>query len=202
VSLRHATLASLLDGEASGYELTKRMDVSVANFWHALPTQIYAELRRLEEEGLVAGREVTQERRPNKRVYSVTDEGRRELEAFTRKPPRPTSIKDELLVQIQAADVGDAEAVAAAIDERRGFAEIRLAIFDGMVRDFLRGRDEASYLRTARRIGPYLNLRRGRDFERENVEWYRVAADALRARAAKQERPPPAPPRARPSARA
>jgi DNA-binding PadR family transcriptional regulator len=202
VSLRNATLASLLDGEASGYELTKRMDVSVANFWHALPTQIYAELRRLEEDGLVAGEEVAQERRPNKRVYSITEAGRRELEEFTRKAPRPTSIKDELLIQIQAADVGDLWAVAAAIDERRAFAEIRLAVFDGLVRDFLRGRDEATYLRTAKRIGPYLNLRRGRDFERENVAWYRVAADALRARAARPERPPPAPPRAPRSGRA
>jgi DNA-binding PadR family transcriptional regulator len=202
LSLRHATLASLLDGEASGYELTKRMDVSVANFWHALPTQIYAELRRLEEEGLVAGEEVAQERRPNKRVYSVTDEGRRELEKFTRKAPKPIAIKDELLIQIQAADVGDAEAVAAAIDERRAFAEIRLAVFDGLVRDFLRGRDEATFLRTARRVGPYLNLRRGRDFERENIAWYGVAADALRDRAARRERRPPAPPRGRRSARA
>jgi DNA-binding PadR family transcriptional regulator len=202
LSLRHATLASLLDGEASGYELTKRMDVSVANFWHALPTQIYAELRRLEDEGLVAGREVPQERRPNKRVYSVTEAGRRDLEEFTHKAPKPTAIKDELLIQIQAADVGDAEAVAAAIDERRAFAEIRLAVFDGLVRDFLRGRDEATYLRTARRIGPYLNLRRGRDFERENIAWYRVAAEALRARASRRARRPPAPPRARRSGRA
>ncbi len=63
MSLRHATLASLLDGEASGYELAKRMDISVANFWHALPTQIYAELRKLE--GVYAG-QVWKERNPGK----------------------------------------------------------------------------------------------------------------------------------------
>jgi DNA-binding PadR family transcriptional regulator len=183
VSLGHATLASLLDGEASGYELAKRMDISVANFWHALPTQIYAELRRLEAAGLVAGREVPQEGRPDKRLFTLTEEGRDALLEFTRRTPRPTAVKDELLIQIQAADFGDAGRVADSIEERCAAAEFRLSVFDGLLRDFLRGRDEKTFLRTARRIGPYMNLRRGRDFERENIEWYRVAAAALRERA-------------------
>jgi DNA-binding PadR family transcriptional regulator len=188
MALRHAVLASLLDGETSGYDLAKRMDISVANFWHVLPTQLYAELRRLEEQGLIEGREVPQPRRPNKRVFWITDQGSAELARFTRQQPRPMAFKDELLVQIQAADVGDPEAVASAIDERREMAEIRLAVFEGLLRDFLRGRDEQTYLRTARRIGPYLNLRRGRDFERENIEWYRWAAEALRSRAGSRTR--------------
>lgn len=188
MSLAHATLASLLDGEASGYELAKRMDISVANFWHALPTQIYTELRRLEEAGFVSGREVAQEGRPNKRVFSLTDHGRAALVEFTRRTPRPTALKDELLIQIQAADVGDAARVADSIEERCAAAEFRLSVFEGLLRGFLRGRDEQTLLRTARRIGPYLNLRRGRDFERENIEWYRVAAAAFRERAGQGKR--------------
>ena len=46
MSLRHAILTALLDGEASGYELAKHFDLSVANFWHALPAQLYPELNR------------------------------------------------------------------------------------------------------------------------------------------------------------
>jgi DNA-binding PadR family transcriptional regulator len=180
-------LASLLDGEASGYELAKRMDISVANFWHALPTQIYAELRRLEESGLVSGREVIQQGRPNKRLFALTDQGRHALVEFTRRPPRPTAVKDELLIQIQAADMGDAASVADSIEERLAVAEFRLSVFESLLQGFLRGRDEQTFLRAARRIGPYLNLRRGRDFERENIEWYRVAAAALRERAGSRE---------------
>ena len=183
MSLKHAVLTSLLDGDASGYDLAKRMDISVARWWHALPTQIYAELRRLEEDGLVEGTEVPQERRPNKRVYSISEEGREEMERFTREPARPTAIKDDLLIKIQAADVGDLEAVAESIDRRRVEAEIRLEELERLLRVFLKGRTEKQYLETARRIGPYLNLRRGRDFERENLEWYRWAAEALRKRA-------------------
>ncbi len=182
MSLRYAVLASLLDGEASGYDLKKRMDISVGNFWHANPSQIYAELARLEAEGLIGAKEVPQKRRPTKRLFSLTDAGRTELSDFTRLPASPAAIKDDLLVKIHAADVGDMEAVAAAIDERRRQAEIRLGVFESLSREFLRGRNEETFLRQARRIGPYLNLRRAREFERENIRWYRWAADALRRR--------------------
>ncbi|MBK3589679.1 PadR family transcriptional regulator, partial [Streptomyces sp. MBT57] len=68
MALRHAVLAALLDEELSGYQLAKAFDMGVANFWHALPQQLYAELARLEKEGLVAGREVVQDARPNSRL--------------------------------------------------------------------------------------------------------------------------------------
>jgi DNA-binding PadR family transcriptional regulator len=58
VALRHAVLVALLEGEASGYELSKRFDVSVANFWSATPQQLYRELERLEGDGLVEARVV------------------------------------------------------------------------------------------------------------------------------------------------
>ncbi len=190
MSLKHAVLTSLLDGDASGYDLAKRMDISVARWWHALPTQIYAELRRLEDDGLVEGREVPQERRPNKRVYSISDEGRAEIARFTREPARATAIKDDLLIKIQAADAGDLESVAESIERRRAEAEKRLGMLEQLIVVFLKGRTEKEYLETARRIGPYLNLRRGRDFERENVEWYRWAAEALRTRAREGRRRP------------
>jgi DNA-binding PadR family transcriptional regulator len=186
VSLQHAVLASLLDGEATGYELAKRMDVSVANFWHATPQQIYGELRRLEAEGLASVTEVPQARRPTKRVFTLTELGRAELARFTAKSPRPTAIKDELFVQMQAVDAGDVAAVIAALEDRRSAGAQRLAVLEALIRDFLRDRDEETFLRTARRVGPYLNLRRGRDFEAENLAWYEWAADVLRARAARR----------------
>jgi virulence activator alpha len=64
MALRHAVLAALLEGEASGYELAKRFDVSVANFWSATPQQLYRELERLEADGRLRGRVV--EHRPDR----------------------------------------------------------------------------------------------------------------------------------------
>lgn len=186
MSLRHAVLASLLDGEASGYELGKRMDVSVANFWRASRQQIYAELTRLHEEGLAEARDEAQTGRPNKRLYAITDAGEAELREFTKQPTRPYAIKDELLIKIQSADVGDIPAVIGALRARRGESVTRLAIYEELVRTYLNKRSEAEYLRTARRIGPYMNLRRGLDFERENLAWLDWAIVTLQSRDAER----------------
>src|SRR6266545_2690253 len=98
MALRNAVLAALLEGEASGYDLAKNFDASVANFWMATPPQLYRELDRMASEGLIDARLVRQERRPNKRLFSLTEAGRRALRDFTAEPPRPTAIRDELLV--------------------------------------------------------------------------------------------------------
>src|SRR5690242_986172 len=116
MALRHAVLATLLGGEASGYELAKRFDVSVANFWHALPQQLYAELRRLEDDGLVRGRAVRQKGRPDKRVFTITRAGRGVLREFCDDAPaKPGSIKEDLMVKVQAAAEADREALAAEV---------------------------------------------------------------------------------------
>jgi DNA-binding PadR family transcriptional regulator len=171
MALRHALLAALLEGEASGYQLSKRFDVSVANFWSATPQQLYRELERLEGEGLVAARVVEQQRRPNKRVFSVTDVGREELASFTAGPTRPAAIRDELLVKLQAVDVGDVEAVRAAIAERLEQARGKLALYDRLREELLAGRTEQDYLQGSERVGPYLTLMRGRAFEQETMAW-------------------------------
>jgi DNA-binding PadR family transcriptional regulator len=174
VALRHALLASLLEGEASGYELAKRFDVSVANFWFATPQQLYRELERLEAERLVRGREVRQKRRPNKRVFRLTKAGREELYAFTTRPAKVSAIRDELLVKVQAVDHGDRDAVLAALHERMHQAEAKLALYDRL----LDGLDDS-------RIGPYLTLMRGRAFEEENVRWCHTAMNAIAERTAR-----------------
>ena len=51
MALRHAVLAALLEGEASGYQLSKRFDVSVANFWSATPLEAAGASRPVEADG-------------------------------------------------------------------------------------------------------------------------------------------------------
>ena len=86
MALRDAVLAALLDSEASGYDLAKGFDASVANFWMATPQQLYRELDRLAADGLIEARVVEQERRPNKRMFTLTDAGRAAVHAELRKP--------------------------------------------------------------------------------------------------------------------
>ncbi|WP_171113936.1 MULTISPECIES: PadR family transcriptional regulator [Streptomyces] len=185
MALRNAVMAALLEGEASGYDLAKGFDASVANFWMATPQQLYRELERMEREGLVAARVVEQERRPNKRLFSLTEAGLAAVRAYVAEPPaRPTAIRDELMVKVQCADVGDMEAVRAAIGERKEWATAKLARYERLRERMLGGRTEDEYFAQAERIGPCLTLLRGMSFEQENLRWCELALRRLEERAA------------------
>lgn len=179
MALRHAVLAALMEGKASGYQLAKRFDVSVANFWSATPQQLYRELERLEREGLLRGRVVEQQRRPNKRVFTLTAAGREELHAFIAVPARPTAIRDDLLVKLQAAVGEDGDAVRDAVAERLDHARGKLALYERLRDDLLAGRSEAAYLRDAERVGPYLTLMGGRMYEEQNIRWCTAVLEVL-----------------------
>jgi len=184
MALRHAVLAALMEGEASGYQLAKRFDVSVANFWAATPQQLYRELGALADEKLVRGRTERQTKLPDKRVFTITVAGRRELAAFAAAPTRPTALRDDLLVKVQAADDASAAAVAEALDERAAQAQAKSVRYQHLADGLLDGRTEDDYLATAERVGPYLTLQRGLAFEAENAAWCTRAAAVLRARTA------------------
>jgi DNA-binding PadR family transcriptional regulator len=170
MSLRYAVLAALLEGEASGYELSKAFDVSFANFWPATPQQLYRELERLAQDGLVKARFVQQERRPNKRMFTLTEAGREDLRAFAAEQPRrPIAVRDELLIKLQAME--DPETPRALIEERTTWARAKLDRYERLRDRLLDGRTEDEYLREADRVGPYLTLLRGISFEEENLRW-------------------------------
>lgn len=172
MSLKYAVLAALLEGEASGYELSKAFDVSLANFWPATPQQLYRELERLAQDGLIEARVVQQERRPNKRLFTLTETGRRELSSFAAEPPRrPAALRDEFLIKIQAMDGTGPEATRELVEERLSWARGKLARYERLRDRLLDGRTEEQYLTEADRIGPYLTLMGGIALETANVRW-------------------------------
>ncbi|MBT2482441.1 PadR family transcriptional regulator [Streptomyces sp. ISL-94] len=182
MALRHAVLAALLDGEYSGYELTKTFDLGVANFWHALPQQLYAELSKLEKEGLVSGRQVVQETRPNKRLFQVTDAGREELERFAASPSKPSSIRDDLLVKVQTADRVGTVPVIEQLEERAAAAEAKIELLGKVLRNMRGEADEEEFLLRGEGIGGYLTCLRGLAFEQGHRDWCLRSAAILRER--------------------
>jgi DNA-binding PadR family transcriptional regulator len=192
MALRHAVLAALLDEELSGYQLAKAFDLGVANFWHALPQQLYAELTRLEKDGMIAGRDVVQDTRPNKRLFTVTDIGLAELEKFTAATTKPSFIRDDLLVKVQACDHVDPGDLIARLTERAAFAQAKIDLFGQLLHAMRRDRTEEEFLHHGERVGPYLTCMRGLAFEQGNRDWCERTVAVLRERQATAgERFPP-----------
>lgn len=74
-----AVLGLLSFRPLSGYETVHFAEESIAHFWTIAKSQVYKELARLEDLGFVKGTDVRQERRPDKRTYRITPEGKKAL---------------------------------------------------------------------------------------------------------------------------
>ncbi|MFI0717914.1 PadR family transcriptional regulator [Streptomyces sp. NPDC021224] len=79
MSLRHAVLGLLADRTASGYDLMKLFDSSLANVWPATQSQVYGELGKLASAGLL---EVAAEGPRGRKEYTITDRGLAELRTW------------------------------------------------------------------------------------------------------------------------
>src|SRR5712691_1371822 len=79
LSLTHALLGVLTARPMSGYDLLRFVDGSVGSVWSASHSQIYPELRRMDERGLLTADVEIRGTKLQKRVYSVTDAGLDEL---------------------------------------------------------------------------------------------------------------------------
>lgn len=99
--LKYALLGFLNYFPMTGYELESYMSATTAYFWHAKLSQIYTTLKKLEEEGLLRSQVEPQEERPDRRVYSVTEAGRKELLGWLQEPLTELEPKkDALLLKV------------------------------------------------------------------------------------------------------
>lgn len=79
MSLKHGLLGILNYLPRTGYDLDKSFKDSLSFFWQANTSQIYRELNIMEKEGWLESEWIIQHEKPNKRLYSITEEGRKEL---------------------------------------------------------------------------------------------------------------------------
>lgn len=79
MSLAFGILGFLNYEPMSGYDLVKAFDSSLQFFWHVQKSHIYLELKKLEKEGYICGETVIQSDRPNKKIFSITEAGKKEF---------------------------------------------------------------------------------------------------------------------------
>lgn len=72
----HLCLGILCLGDASGYEIKKAIEKTFSHFQATSYGSIYPALAKLSEQGLVTFHEQPQEKRPTKKVFSLTEAGR------------------------------------------------------------------------------------------------------------------------------
>ncbi|MCT7661709.1 PadR family transcriptional regulator [Mycobacterium deserti] len=83
MSLRIAALGLLANEPGSGYDLLRHFEKSLANVWPATQSQLYGELNKLADAGLI---EVSDIGPRGRKEYRITDAGREELRSWVANP--------------------------------------------------------------------------------------------------------------------
>jgi DNA-binding PadR family transcriptional regulator len=169
-TLGYALLSILARGDGSGYDLAQGLKDPVAFFWHAQHSQIYPELAKLEAYGLVQHRLIEQSERPDKKVYSLTTRGKKNLKTWLEATTDVPKHRDELVLKAYTIWLSDPNAAAQLMrDHAQAHAE-RLRDFEARLE-----RLHSKFGTTIRLDSPWFGvlavLKRGIGFEREYLEW-------------------------------
>lgn len=185
-SLGFALLGLLARGRLSGYDLKRRMEKRVGNFWSARHSQIYPELVRLEGEGLVSHELVEQSGRPDKKVYRVTEVGLEALRAWVAEPVEPRVARDELILKAYSMWLADPEEALVLFREHEWLHEERLARYEGTGAWMEAEWGEDIDRLDSPRFASYAALQRGIIYERGYAEWCRWLTGRISARIEKE----------------
>src|SRR5690242_12327400 len=101
MNVRTLCLGVLTMGEATGYEIKKEIEEGLfSHFIEASFGSIYPALTQLLSEGLLTVRAEEQTGKPDKKVYAITEAGRRALERQLAVIPAKDKFKSEFLFQM------------------------------------------------------------------------------------------------------
>lgn len=120
MSIKYALLGILAEKDMHGYELKSRFDEKVGQFWSLNFGQIYSTLDRLEKENLVSHDREIQERRPDRKVFSITPEGQEVLATWLSTPVNKVrALRDEFFIKLVFHDKSNPHIILELIERQK-----------------------------------------------------------------------------------
>lgn len=116
MDVRTLSLGVLTHGPMTGYEIKKCLEENFRHFVQASYGSIYPALAELAAEGLVTVASVEQERRPDKKVYALTESGRERLVADLLATAPRHRVRSDFLVLMCFAHLLPRDKVEASVD--------------------------------------------------------------------------------------
>lgn len=100
MSLPHALLGVINYTPLTGYDLKTAFNASINGFWNASLPQIYRTLHQMEKNGWVLSSIEQQKGKPNKKIYNITNEGKKELRKWLSEPLEMPLPKNKMLIKV------------------------------------------------------------------------------------------------------
>ncbi len=135
---RYVILGLLLEEELSGYEIKKNIDIRMSFFWQESYGQLYPELNKLKNEGLIEPviAEEPAKGKPDKIRYRITKAGQDALKSWMEAENEKDTIRSEFLLKMYFATQLNEEEMKKHLHRFNEDALHKVALF-GMFRDEL-----------------------------------------------------------------
>jgi len=158
----YVVLGLVAEGATTSYEMKQMAAMSVGYFWNFPHSQLYAEPARLVDLGLLDEKRESAGRR--RRVYSITEAGRRALEDWLREPTsEQPQIRDTGLLKLFFGEGMSQDELSALASAQEEAHRARLGVYEAKELEI----DHPNHAAT---------LRAGLLFERVFVEFWRELA--------------------------
>ncbi|MGP7818093.1 PadR family transcriptional regulator [Niallia sp. 01092] len=126
MNIQYVILGFLFEEELSGYDIKRKMEISVSHFFDASFGAIYPALRKMEKEESVVKKIVSQDGKPNKNVFEITDKGRREFEEYMMSPINPTTIRSDFMIRLFFGKLTSKERILQWMKEEREKSQVEI----------------------------------------------------------------------------
>jgi DNA-binding PadR family transcriptional regulator len=86
--------------DLSGYDIKKKIDYMISNFWDVGYGQIYPTLKSMVQENLIEKKSAGKDKGPEKLIYSIKEEGTLVLQQWLELPEAKEYVKYEILLKL------------------------------------------------------------------------------------------------------
>ncbi|WP_028543844.1 PadR family transcriptional regulator [Paenibacillus taiwanensis] len=110
-------LGLLMQGPMSGYDIKQHYEVSLGHFFDASYGSVYPTLKQLEKTALIEKETIIQEGKPNKNLYSITDQGKEQFYQYLFSPIQADIYRSDILARLYFGKFGDAQSLIERLQE-------------------------------------------------------------------------------------
>ena len=177
-NLKYAILGLLTREPLTGYDIAREFDKAISDFWNAKYSQIYPELKKLTEEGLVSFETTMHGEQQEKKIYSITEKGREDFSVWLESDKTETpSPKDILKLRLYFSEAMDDKQLKKMLLKHLDRHEEKLKILEKGVEKLFGGADLSSLDKIQR--GDYMVVHQGVYRERAYIDWLKMCLDTF-----------------------
>lgn len=138
---KYVILGLLSESDLTGYEIKKIVDIRFSFFWNESYGQLYPELKRLEQEGLIVSLRNGHDSNRDVIRYSITPQGRSALELWLAEPTQQETVRFEILLKMYFSSLASEDVMIGHIAEFEKIHQRQLSILNMFEKELTAIRD-------------------------------------------------------------